>query len=154
CDGVTAPSGTDSGSFTMPDGDVTCTFHNTRKTHSVTLEKDLSPGGDSGKFTLQVNGSAVATDVGNGGNGSNSSVPVGSTVSIAEVAGTSTDLANYTVGAITCDGVTAPSGTDSGSFTMPDADVTCTFHNTRATTPTGNATMWVGLENSDDIGTN
>jgi hypothetical protein len=153
CTGVTAPSGTTSGSFTMPDADVSCTFHNTRKTHSVTLVKDLSPAGDGGKFTLKVNGTAVATDVGNTGSGSNSSVAVGSTVTIAEVAGAGTDLGNYTIGAITCTGVTAPSGTDSGSFTMPDGDVTCTFHNTRATSPTGSATMWVGLKNSDDIGT-
>src|SRR5262249_34250763 len=104
-------------------------------THSVTVKKALSPPADTGLFDLQINGSTVsgASGVGDAGSGSNSSVAVGSTVSIAELGHGTTSLSNYTTTAITCDGVTAPSGTTSGSFTMPDGDVTCTFHNTRKT---------------------
>src|SRR5439155_26440094 len=100
CTGVTA-TGTTSGSFTMPDNDVTCTFTNTRLTNTVTLIKTLVPSNDPGLFNLLVNGVAVASNVGNNGTGSNNSVPVGSTVSVSETAGSGTTLTNYTA-ALSC----------------------------------------------------
>ncbi|MCI4568814.1 hypothetical protein, partial [Lysobacter sp. CFH 32150] len=111
---------------------ITCTITNARATRTVTVAKSLSPSGDSGKFTLQINGSPVAIDVGNGGSGSTAGVPVGSTVNVAEIAGTGTVLADY-VSSLSCSGVGGVSGTTAGSFTLPDNDVTCTFTNTRNT---------------------
>jgi len=111
---------------------ITCTITNTRATRTVTVAKSLSPSGDSGKFTLQINSNPVAIDVGNGGSGSTVGVPVGSTVNVAEIAGTGTVLADY-VSSLSCSGVSGVSGTTTGSFTLPDNDVTCTFTNTRNT---------------------
>jgi uncharacterized repeat protein (TIGR01451 family) len=111
---------------------ITCTITNTRAMRTVTVTKSLSPSTDSGKFTLQVNGNPVAIDVGNGGSGSVAGVPVGSVVNVAEIAGTGTVLADY-LSSLSCSGVSGVSGTTSGSFTLPDNDVTCTFANTRNT---------------------
>lgn len=97
---------------------------------AVTVIKALSPTTDTGLFDLRINGAAVASGVGNGGTGSNASVAVGSTVTVDELAGTGTALAGYT-SSLSCTGVSGVSGTTSGTFTMPDADVTCTFTNVR-----------------------
>jgi hypothetical protein len=129
CNGVDA-SGTTSASFTMPDGDVNCTVTNTRKTHKVRLTKSLVPSNDGGKFNLAA-ATASAPDVGDGGFAEDTTVPVGSSVSVSETQGTGTLLANYT-SALSCSGVDA-SGTTSASFTMPDGDVSCTVTNTRKT---------------------
>jgi len=123
---VTPSANNQSGTFTLPDADVTCTFTNTRKTHSVTVQKSVS---DSGKFDLQVNGSAVATNVGNGGSGNAPGLFVGDTISVAEQ-GNATYLGSYTT-TLSCSGVTVTAGANnqSGTFVLPDADVTCTFTN-------------------------
>ncbi|HEX7795785.1 MAG TPA: hypothetical protein VF456_15590, partial [Vicinamibacterales bacterium] len=132
CDGVSIGASTTSASFTMPDNDVTCTVTNTRKTHSVTLIKHLSPTNDGGLFNLTAAGT-TANDQGNNGQAQNSSVAVGTTnVGVSEAAGTGTSLANYT-SSLTCDGVSIGASTTSASFTMPDNDVTCTVTNTRKT---------------------
>ncbi|WP_166654350.1 GEVED domain-containing protein, partial [Tahibacter aquaticus] len=130
---VTPGAGNRSGSFTMPDANVTCTFTNTRIPRTVTVVKALSPVADAGRFNLQINAATVASNVGNGGSGSNAAVTPGTTVTVAELAGTpNTGLANYTT-TLNCPGatVTPGAGNQSGSFTMPDANVTCTFTNTR-----------------------
>jgi hypothetical protein len=128
CTGVTASLGPTSGTFTMPDADVSCTFTNTRKTSSVTIQKSLSPTDDPGRFDLLVNGVVVANDITNGGSGQ-ATVAVGSNVAVSESGGTGTSLGNYT-SSLSCTGVTA-SGSTSGNFTMPNNAVTCTFTNTR-----------------------
>ncbi len=117
--------------FTMPDVDVEPAFTNTRKTHTVTVSKSLSPTTDGGKFDLQINATTVATAIGNGGTGNTAGVAVGGTITIAEL-GNATALGNYTT-AVSCAGATVTPGSanQSGTFAMPDADVTCTFTNTR-----------------------
>src|SRR5260370_27853867 len=113
----------------MPDNDVSCTVLNTRKTHSVTLIKNLSPTNDPGKFNLTAAGT-LATDQVNLGSATNASVAVGTTgVLVIEGAGTATSLATYT-SSLSCTGGSA-TGTTSASFTMPDNDVSCTVINTR-----------------------
>ena len=111
--------------------DFTCTFTN-QAVRAVTLNKTLVPAADAGRFNLQVNGAPVATNVGNGGSGSNTAVAVGSLVTIAEAAGTpNVGLSGYAT-TLSCTGatVTPAAGSQSGTFTMPDADVSCTFTNT------------------------
>jgi uncharacterized repeat protein (TIGR01451 family) len=126
--------------------DYTCTFTNQR-VRTVTVNKTLNPAADAGRFNLQINGSTVATNVGNGGTGNNAAVAVGSTVTVAELAGTpNAGLSAYAT-TLACTGatVTPGSGNQSGTFTMPDADVSCTFTNsaivnlavTKTATPSG-----------------
>ncbi|TDR44947.1 putative repeat protein (TIGR01451 family) [Tahibacter aquaticus] len=114
-----------------PGADFSCSFAN-RAVRTVTLNKTLVPAADSGRFDLQVNGSSVATNVGNGGSGSVSTIEVGSSVSIAELAGTPNNGLGAYATALACTGTSVVAGTNnqSGSFTMPNADVSCTFTNT------------------------
>lgn len=123
-----------SNQITMPNpaAGIVCTVTNTRKQATVTVNKALSPSSDAGLFDLQVNGVTVASGVGNGGTG-NTSVGVGSAVTVGELAGTGTSLGSYTT-SLLCTGASA-SGTNPGSFTMPDAAVDCTFTNTRIVIP-------------------
>ena len=119
CTGISA-TGTTSASFTMPDNDVACTVTNTRKAHTLTLTKTVLPAGDTGTFSLTA---GTHTNGAAGNNGSVSDqVTSGTSTGVSEVAN-----ANYTAGTISCNaGVTTPA-----SFTMPDADVSCTVTNTR-----------------------
>lgn len=115
---------------------ITCTPPPT-----VTVTKTLSPTRDPGKFTLQVNGEALAVGVGNDGTATKE-VSAGTTVTVAEIAGdASTDLANYD-SALTCTGPEGElaSGTTGGSFEMPEGDVSCTFTNTRKAAPPATVT--------------
>jgi hypothetical protein len=130
CDNGVTPDA--SGNFTMPDSNVTCTFTNTRKTHTLTVKKTLIPSSDAGKFDLSIGGSVVtgANGVGDGGSGS-STVSVGAATSVSEATHTGTTAGNYTMGAASCDNGVTPDA--SGNFTMPDSNVTCTFTNTRKT---------------------
>jgi trimeric autotransporter adhesin len=112
-----------------PGAEVDCTFTNIRQ-RPLTLVKILDPLTDPGVFVLNANGSFSAE----GGTGISVSrtVDVTSTVTVAESAGTATDLVNYWP-SFSCN--TSPAITDSGNsslaFTMPNADITCTLTNTR-----------------------
>ena len=55
--------------ITMPNAAVTCTFTNTGVTNAVTVIKDLAGFNDPGLFNLLVNGTVVAPNVGDGGQG-------------------------------------------------------------------------------------
>src|SRR3954468_2145814 len=48
---------------------VACTFTNQRKTGTIEVVKDLEPATDAGRFDLEVDGTPVATQVGDGGYG-------------------------------------------------------------------------------------
>ena len=134
----------------MPDAAVSCIYTNTRKTRTVTLSKALSPITDSGRFNLLINGNAVATNIGNGGSG-NVVVPVGSSVSISETAGTGTTLSNYST-TYSCNTSPATTGSStSGSFTQPDADVSCTFTNTRKSASLTIVKQWQNGRTGDAI---
>lgn len=133
CPGATQVSNTGaSGSFTMPNAPVVCTFTNKRKTNDLTITKALVPTADTGKFNLQVNGVTKATDAGNNGTTGIVKVDVGSSVTVDELAGSSTVLANYD-SKLVCSGggVSVDVNASSGGFIMPDAAVNCTFTNTR-----------------------
>ncbi len=136
------------GNFTMPNAPVECTFTNTRKTNTLTVNKVLSPSTDPGRFDLTVNDVTKASAAGHNGTTGTLTVDVGSAVMLAELgnAGAGTVLADYD-SVLSCTGVTT-SGTTSGGFVMPNAPVSCTFTNTRkplaltvtkAVLPTGDA---------------
>jgi hypothetical protein len=135
--------------FTMPDSNVTCTLTNLRKTNTVTLVKSLS-GGGSDTFDLTIN-ATTAQNQGNGGQSQVTNVPVGSSVSVSEIANASSgaNLANYT-SSLSCPGTNLDAGsTTSGTFTMPTANVTCTLTNTRKT---HKVTLTKALVPSNDAG--
>lgn len=119
------------GDFTVPASNLTCTVTNTRKARTLKLTKLLAPTTDNGTFNLLVNGSVVASAVGHNGTGS-ISIPVNATVSVNEQAAGTSVLANYS-SSLSCTGVSGVSGTTSGSFAMPDDEVSCSFTNTRKT---------------------
>ena len=131
---------------------ITCTFTNTRLTNTVTLNKILNPGGDTGLFNLLINGNTVATNVGNGGTGNLLNVPVGSTVTIAELAGTGTSLVNYLT-AVACVPATVTPGAlnQSGTFPMPNAPVSCNFTNTRKQVAVTLQKTWVNAAANDSV---
>src|SRR5207237_10924842 len=89
-----APGAT-SGSFTMPDADVTCTITNTRKTHRVTLTKSLSRTTECRRIDLTAAG-VTATGKGDGGFAENGAMAVGTTnVSVSEIAAAGSNLSYY-----------------------------------------------------------
>lgn len=148
CDNGVTVAG--NGDFTVPATATNCTVTNTRKTRTITLTKALSPTTDAGKFNLLVNGTAVATNIGHGGTG-NVVVPVGSSVSISETAGTVTTLSNYST-TYSCNTSPATTGSNtSGSFTQPDADVACTFTNTRKSATLTIVKQWQNGKSGDAI---
>jgi hypothetical protein len=131
---------TTSASFTMPTTAVTCTLNNTRKQHNVTLTKVLSPGTDTGTFNLTIadttNGASKTTASPVGNNGSLSyTIYGGASVNVSEAAAGTTNLSNYTYHLLCNTGPNTSSiidvTTSSGSFSMPDTDVSCTLTNTR-----------------------
>ena len=111
-------------------GNVKCTYVNKRKPQ-VKVVKALEPTSDQGKFNLQINGTTQAADVGNGGDTGFKEVVAGQQVTVGEIAGTGTSLANY-VSSVSCDSDKGGSSTTSHSFTANFGDkVTCTITNQR-----------------------
>jgi hypothetical protein len=72
----------------------TCTITNTRLPAKLIVEKTLAPTNDPGLFNLLIDGTAEATDVGNGGTTDEVIVTPGSHT-VSETAGTDTDLDLY-----------------------------------------------------------
>jgi hypothetical protein len=104
-----------------PGDTVTCTFENT-KLPKLTVEKVIVPGNDAGKFNLFIDRIEVASNVGNGGSGSEI-LDLGERT-VTETAGTETDLSNYTA--------TYSENCIGGKITLGDGDdKTCTITNTR-----------------------
>ena len=81
-------------------GNVECTYVNKRKPQ-VKVVKATDPTTDTGKFDLQINGTTHADDVGHGGSTDFRDVDPGQ-VTVAELAGASTSLADY-VSSVSCD---------------------------------------------------
>jgi hypothetical protein len=93
-------------------------------TGSVQLVKDIVPNSDTGKFNLSVTPSggtaATATDVGDGGSVTKSSITADTVVTLAETAGTGTSLANYTSSLACVNSANqAPVTVTSNQITMP-----------------------------------
>ena len=85
----------------------------------LTVNTKVRPQGDPGKFNLQIDGTTLAANVGDGGTTGRQAVSANVAHIVNEIAGTSTNLASYTV---TSD--CAPSVT-----LQPGDDKTCTITN-------------------------
>ncbi|TNF35423.1 MAG: hypothetical protein EP312_03765 [Gammaproteobacteria bacterium] len=133
----------------MPPGtDITCTFSNVRQ-RDLTVVKNLAPTTDAGTFTLDANGNTAS-----GGHNTTVSaiVDVGSSVSFSETANPGTDFVNYDSSYECYDSVPAlvdSDSTTSGSFAMPNDDVTCTFTNTRYSASLTLNKTWVTAQAGD-----
>ncbi len=125
------------------DADIVCTITNTRETGKLEVVKDLNPSGDPGKFNLQINGTTDpdATNVGDGGSTGEQPLNTG-THNVGEIAGTSTDLANYQKSISCVDtangnaAVASTSGDSAGPLDVTvtyGSDIVCTITNTRET---------------------
>jgi hypothetical protein len=91
-------------------------------TQTITVVKVLSPANDPGTFDLTVDGTTVASGIGDGGSGSKQVDP--GQHSIGEIAHSGSSLANYTV--------TYSANCANGLVTVTAGqNVTCTITNTR-----------------------
>jgi hypothetical protein len=109
---------------------VDCTFYNQRDTGTIIVKKALVPSTDTGKFDLQVDGTTVATQVGNGGYGSKTVLT--GTHTVGE---TGAYLSNYT-SSTSCKNAagSAVAVSATGAVNVGDGDtITCTITNTRKT---------------------
>ena len=92
--------------------------------------KATDPTTDTGKFDLQINGTTHADDVGHGGSTDFRDVDPGQ-VTVAELAGTGTSLADY-VSSVSCDSGKGSANGTSHAFSADYGDkVTCTITNQR-----------------------
>lgn len=122
-----------------PGSEIACTYTNQRQ-RTLTVSKSLSPALDTGLFVMNANGT-VGTEDGDGATAS-ASVDVGASATASEAAGTGTSLLNYT-STYSCN--TAPVTSGNGTtvnFTMPNADTTCSFSNTRKSASLALAKTW------------
>ena len=148
CTANGSPISVTSNTITMPNAAVICTFTNTAVTNAVTVVKQLVGFNDPGLFNLLVNGTAVASNVGGGGQGTSVPISAGSTVTVTETAGTGTSLGNYTP-LLGCVSGATPVPVTNGQFAMPAAGVTCTFTNTRLTNLVTLTKSWVSAVSGD-----
>jgi len=109
----------------------TCTITNTRKPR-LTVNKQLVPSNDPGKFNLQIDGSTAGTGGNVGDNGTTGAIELGLGVhTVGETAGTGTSLGDYFTPAIGGDCAA------DGTITLgPGDDKTCTITNTKQPTLT------------------
>jgi hypothetical protein len=101
------------------------------KSQTLTVNKVVVPGTDTGKFNLQINGVTKATDVSNGGTTGQVQESIGS-YTVGEVAGTGTDLSQYTA-------IISGDCASDGTVTLAEGEKkVCTITNTRIPTLTVN----------------
>jgi uncharacterized repeat protein (TIGR01451 family) len=130
----TIPGGWDQTSATCSDGSsvtnidiapgetVICTFTNT-KLPTLTVTKVLIPENSQGLFNLKIDDTIYATDIGNSGTTGAQIVTIGSHT-VSEVAGTGTDLSNYST-------IIGGDCASDGSITLAAGEnKTCTITNT------------------------
>jgi hypothetical protein len=114
------------GSVTLAAGDnKVCTITNTRKA-TLTVNKVCSPTNDAGAFNLQIDASTAGTGANAACGGTTGAVVVtAATHTVAETAGTSTSLTDYT-------SVIGGDCASNGSVTLSPGDhKVCTITNTR-----------------------
>src|SRR3954447_14474570 len=110
------------------DHTVACTFTNQRKTGTIKVVKDLEPATDAGRFDLKVDGTPVATQVGNGGSGK-TTVATG-THTVGEYGANLADYVRYTK----CLKGTYVVAERAGDVNVPVGqydDIVCTIQNVR-----------------------
>jgi hypothetical protein len=114
---------------------VTCTVTNTRQTGTLTVNKVVSPGSDSGLFNLQIDGSTAGTGANVGNGGSTGAIPVVTGAhTVGETAGTGTMLADYSSNISCSDGTVLMGSGGPLQVNVPNSiNVVCTITNTRRT---------------------
>ncbi len=134
-----------------PGADINCTFTNIRQ-RNLTVNKSLTPTTDTGLFVMNANGS---TSTEGGHNTSITTlVDVGANVLFSEAAGTNTNFINYD-SSYNCNTSPTTTGTaTSGSLTMPNADIACTFSNTRKSAALTLRKVWTNAINGDSVTVN
>jgi fimbrial isopeptide formation D2 family protein len=149
---VATSSGTGPLNVTIGDGDdIVCVITNTRQTGKIEVIKDLNPASDAGRFNLQIDGTTLAANVGDGGTTGEQTLNTG-THSVGETAGTATSLGNYS-SSIECrsnngTGSVVASGSGAGPLNVNvtnGSDIVCVISNTRVT---------VGFDKANDQGDN
>ena len=139
CTGATPTSSTPgpNTTFTMPDADVVCTYTNSRRARAVLLRKQWFNGVVGDQITVATTGPSVnpliaSTSTGNNlGTGVSVLVDIGAQLTLPAETFLQGTAANYTT-TIGCTGITPSSNQPGATFTMPDADVVCTYTNARA----------------------
>jgi hypothetical protein len=129
------PADTDGTVSVAKDQRWVCTITNTRKTATIKVTKALSPATDTGKFNLLVDNQTKAANVGDGGT-TGTVVVLPGTHTVAEAAGTATDLSNYTA-TLSCVNTAKGNAADNdGTLSVAAGDAwECLFTNTRKSTP-------------------
>jgi uncharacterized repeat protein (TIGR01451 family)/fimbrial isopeptide formation D2 family protein len=147
CDNSVTPGG--NGGFTMPNASVTCTYTNTAKTATVTLQKTWVNGIAGDTTALTINGGNPATSTSGGQAGSwtdptnvaTATVSTGSVVTLAEALGAA-NKAGYG-SSLSCTNGVNPAA--DGTFTVPASAtaITCTYTNIAATATVKLQKTWV-----------
>jgi hypothetical protein len=122
----------------LPGQNLTCTFKNVHQTGTITVNKQLFPVSDNGKFNLVVDNTVGATAIGNGGTTGAVKVLTG-LHSVSETAAPGTNLSDYDSSYVCNDGnvvVATGNGTTTTAFVVANGDaVVCTFTNQRHVLP-------------------
>ncbi len=116
----------------------TCTITNSRDTGTITVNKVLSPENDPGRFNLQIGGVTTGSGENVGDGGTTGTITYGTgDYTVGEVAGTDTNLDDYSTSFVCTDGeqgITRGTGTSYDELTLgKNQDIVCTFTNTRKT---------------------
>jgi hypothetical protein len=158
CTGATLSGSTPGSTFTMPDGDVTCTYTNTRIQRSLTLKKTWVNGKPGDAVTATTTGLANNATVSSTADAEGDNTSTGNAVS--NVAGAVVTLpaevfdtgsqSNYTT-TVACTGATLSGSTPGSTFTMPEGDVTCTYTNTRRSATLQFVNVWINAVVGDSI---
>ena len=142
-----------SGTIVMPsDSDVACTFTNTRKTATVTLQKAWVGAKLNDAVTVAATGltslNAVANTASETDAGSAQTVRAGDVLTLSETF-TTGSAANYTT-TLACTGTTGLSGS---TLTVGSADtaIVCTYTNTRKTATVTLQKTWVNAKLNDAV---
>lgn len=113
---------------------LTCTFKNVHQTGTITVNKQLFPATDSGKFNLVVDNAIGAAAVGNGGTTGTIRVLTG-IHTVSETAAAGTNLSDYNSSYVCSNGV-GGNGTTTIAFTVANGEnVVCTFTNQHKVVP-------------------
>lgn len=116
-----------------PGETVHCYVGNYQDTGTVTIVKRVTPVTDPGKFNLNINGTAFASNIGDGGTTGAIELVTGN-VNISETAGTNTQLNDYESSYVCTDSqgtVASGNGTSLSLSLAKDQDITCTFYNNK-----------------------
>ena len=149
------------GKYTVPNADVSCTFTNSRTAKTVKVNKTWVNGLATDEFTLKIlgeNGTTVlasGVSTSTGGNQSdlnvaNTAIKVGDKFQVAETAGSNTGAYDQSVTCVSGPNDTPLPATD-GKYTVPNADVSCTFTNSRTAKTVKVNKTWVNGLATDEF---